>query len=376
MSIQQTETIQRLWDRFIREQLATIPPEERRLYEQQFEDRFAELVEKGADTPTGGDGFLDMLGFGGKGPVVFEEMAYPYVRPDFDDSVVPSQLHAAAELYFIYQYERSKVFQVVDVLLRLFHHGRMRIQRGPGARGLYLLEKWQPLRYTARHREVAYRRAFNYGLNRAPAGAVVNRNFHRQLVGFMVSLAQYFRDLMIGEVIRGGQLIEQRPFGSVATVQRLGLDLRYALDRATYGNIYALTVETGHYLKQVLALLDAPDIKKAFDANTKWNVVEIVSQRYLGGMAEISQRAKMAESGRRILQFVADNDFKTALDPLLFQSEMRPMGPHAEAWLAAYRMTREGRGFPGVVPALRGVLGANAGTRLPDLMEEPALADI
>ncbi len=38
------------------------------------------------------------------------------------------------------------------------------------------------------------------------------------------------------------------------------------------------------------------------------------------------------------MQFVADNDFKTAIDPLLFQSEMRPMeAAHAEAWLAAYR---------------------------------------
>ena len=88
-------------------------------------------------------------------------------------------------------------------------------------------------------------------------------------------------------------------------------------------------------------------------------MVEIVSQRYLGGMAEISQRAKMAESGRRMLQFIADQDFKTAIDPILFQSEVRPMGPHAEAWLAAYRMTREGRGFPGVTPALRSVLGGN-----------------
>jgi hypothetical protein len=354
MAIQQTETIQRLWDRFIRDQLAGMPAEERRLYEQQLEDRLSELVEKGSDAPDGGDGFLDLLGFGGRGPVAFEEMAYPYVKPDFDDSIVPSQLHAAAELYFIYQYERSRVFQTVDVLLQLFQLGKLYIQRGPGARGLYLLEKWQPLRYKRRDREIAYRRAFNYGASATPAGAVVNRNFHRQLVGFMVALAQYFRDLLIGEVIRGGQTIEQRPFGSVATVQR------HALDRATYGNIYALTVETGHYLKQVLALLDAPDIKKAFDANTKWNVVEIVSQRYLGGMAEISQRAKMAESGRRILQFIADQDFQTAIDPLLFQSEVRPMGPHAEAWLAAYRMTREGRGFPGVTPALRGVLAADS----------------
>src|SRR5271165_4420794 len=351
------ETVKRYWQQFFREQLADLPQEERAAFEQEFQKRFDNFLVR--DTGEGRGGFLDLIGFSGKGVQPFADLPYPKLQPDFDESVIPSQLHAAAELYYIHQHERMRVFEVARVLRRLFELGRIRIQRGPGARGLYLLEKWQPLRYSMRHREMAYCRAFNYGLNPAGAGAVVNRNFHRQLVGFMVSLAQYFRDLLIGEVIRGGQLIEQRPIGSVATVQRLGLDLRYALDRATYGNIYALAVETGHYLKQVLALLDAPDIKKAFDANTKWNVVEIVSQRYLGGMAEISQRAKMAESGRRILQFVADQDFKTAIDPILFQSEMRPMGPHAEAWLAAYRMTREGRGFPGVTPALRRVLGGD-----------------
>ncbi len=96
---------------------------------------------------------------------------------------------------------------------------------------------------------------------------------------------------------------------------------------------------------------------QAFDANTKWDVVEIVSNRYLGGVAEPSQRAKMAESGRRILQFIADNDFKTAIDAILFQSVVRPMGAHAEAWAEAYRMTPEGRGLPGVTPALQSVLG-------------------
>jgi hypothetical protein len=355
MTFQTTETIKRLWSDFLREQLAALPPDQRQPLEQQFESRFNDLLKAGADGA--GDGFLDLIGFGGKGAVAFEAQSYPYIQPDFDESVVPSQLHAAAELYYIYQHERMKIFQVVQVLLQLFRQGRMRVQRGPGAHGLYLLEKWRPLRYTVRDRMTAYRRAFNYGTAAAPAGAIVNRNFHRQLVGFMVALAQYFRDLLIGEVIRGGQLIEQRPFGSIGTIQRVGLDLRYALDRATYGNVFALTMETGHYLKSVLELLDTPDIKKAFDANTKWDVVEIVSNRHLGGIAEPSQRAKMAESGRRVLQFIADNDFKTALDPILFQSEVRPMGTHAEAWIAAYRMTPEGRAFPGVTPALRSVLG-------------------
>lgn len=360
MSYQTTETIQRLWNQFLRDQLAAMPPEERRQYEQQFEDRFGELLKNAADGTGSQDGFMDLIGFGGKGAVPFENVSYPYIQPDFDDSVVPSQLHAAAELYYIYQHERMKVFQVVQVLQRLFREGRMRIQRGPGARGLYLLEKWKPLRYNQRDRRIAYKRAFNYGNMESPAGAIVNLNFHRQFVGFMVAVAQYFRDLLIGEVIRGGPLIEQRPFGSIGTVQRIGLDLRYALDRSTYGNILALTIEVGHYLNSVLNLLDTPDIKKAFDANTKWDVIEIVSNRYLGGISEPSQRAKMAESGRRILQFIADNDFKTALDPILFQSELRPMGSHAEAWLAAYRMTPEGRGFSGVTPALKSVIGARS----------------
>ena len=112
-----------------------------------------------------------------------------------------------------------------------------------------------------------------------PPRAVVYRNFHRQFVAFNAAIAQYFRDLLIGEVIRGSQLINQRPFGSQATIQRLGTDLRWGLDRATYGNLYALTVETGNYLKVVLDMLETPDIKKAFDANTKWDVIEFVSER-------------------------------------------------------------------------------------------------
>ena len=124
--------------------------------------------------------------------------------------------------------------------------------------------------------------------------------------------------------------------------------------------LLALTLEVGHYLNTILDVLDTPDIKKAFDANTKWDVIEIVSNRYLGGVAEPSQRAKMAESGRRILQFVADNDFKTAIDPILFQSELRPMGPHADAWIAAYRMTPEGSRFAGVTPTLRRLVSPNS----------------
>jgi hypothetical protein len=352
MSLKTKEELQRLFSQFVRDALVGVPPEERTRIHEALQTRAEELLRTGADG--GASPFLDLVGLGTKPASGFDEISAPRLQPDFDDSVVQSQIHAAAELYYIYQHERMKVFQVVGVLLRMFHDGRMRIQRGPGARALYLVEKHYPLRYKPRDRMVAYRRAFNYGRVPPPRSAVIYRNFHRQFVAFTAAIAQYFRDLLIGEVIRGSQLLNQRPFGSQATIQRLGTDLRWGLDRATYGNLYALTVETGNYLKVILDMLETPDIKRAFDANTKWDVIEFVSERYLGGQAEISQRVKMADAGRRLLEFVAADPFATR-DFSLFQAQIQPLGPVAEEWLAAYRMVPEGRAFPGVVSTLRGI---------------------
>jgi hypothetical protein len=44
MTYNTTETIQRLWATFLRDQLGAMPPEERQQYEQQLEDRFGELL--------------------------------------------------------------------------------------------------------------------------------------------------------------------------------------------------------------------------------------------------------------------------------------------------------------------------------------------
>ncbi|MBN8465041.1 hypothetical protein JYJ95_00845 [Corallococcus exiguus] len=356
MSIGTAEALQRLFAQWKREVLSNVTSDEQRTeLQKQLALREEELLTSASDGSTASL-FSDLMGLGKDGAPSFDSISRPLLVQDFDESVIETQLHATAELYYIYQHERMKVFQVAGVLLRLFHDGRMRIQRGPGARALYLMEKHQPLRYKPRDRQLAYRRAFNYGSLAAPAGAVMFRNFHREFLAFVSAIAQYFRDLLIGEVIRGSQQLNERPFASQATIQRLGTDIRWQIDRATYGNILALTVEVGEYLKTILDAMETPDIKKAFDANTKWDVIEVVSQRYLGGAGEISQRSKMADAGRLLLNFVADNPFKTR-DFKAFQTEVMPLGPVAEEWIAAYRMTPDGRSFRGVSPTLRQTLG-------------------
>src|ERR1700722_10011537 len=355
MTYKTQQTLDRTWQQFVREQLRDVPSDQRDELEDELARRFAQL----SDTAGGKkqNAFFDLLGFGKNGTMAFADVPSPSVAADFDDSIFPSQIHAAAQLYFVFQYERMGVFRIAKILKDLFHAGRMRMQQGPGARMLYVLEKWEPLRFSAQHRLAAYKRVFNYGRTPAPPGGIVNRNFHYQLVGLMSALAQYYRDLTIGEVIRGSGTIDQRPYGNVATVQRIALDLRYAIDRASYGNIVALTLETGLYLKQVLEMFDAPDIKKAFDANTKWDVLEQAMNRYGGGAKELTQRSKMADAGRQVLDWMARRDFDSTVDPNLFQVETRRVGANAEAWIAAYRMTEEGRRFPGVTTSLNWAVG-------------------
>ncbi|TGS10362.1 hypothetical protein EN830_35085, partial [Mesorhizobium sp. M1C.F.Ca.ET.187.01.1.1] len=107
--------------------------------------RYGELLDRSSSATT--TSFADLVGFG-DGPLKpFDALQMPLLRNDFDESIIPPQLQASAELYYIYQMDRMKLFQVVDVLRRLFQNGQIRIQRGPGARGLYILEKWRPIRY-------------------------------------------------------------------------------------------------------------------------------------------------------------------------------------------------------------------------------------
>ena len=354
MNYDTNEIIRRLMPELYRDLLGDLAPQERAALEKQIEHRFATLLQGEAGQ---GFAFSDVIGFGADGVKPWGDLPVQRIEADFDAAVSVPQINAVADLYFIYQHERMKIFEVIDVLRRLFKLGGLRVQRGTGARGLYVLEKWSPLRYSKQDRMIAYKRAFNYGQGDVASGAVVNENFHYQFVALMSALAQYQRDLTISEVVKGGKSLEDRPYGNIATIQRLGTDLRYSLDRSSYGNIFALAYEVGQYLRTALELLEAPDILKGFDANNKWDVVEQVSQRHLGGHAPLSQRAKMAETGRRILEYLGATSFDTGADIDVFRTDIKPMAANAEAWIAAYRMTAEGRRFPGVGKQMRWSVG-------------------
>ncbi|MEO0599824.1 MAG: hypothetical protein AAF211_00210 [Myxococcota bacterium] len=349
MDFDTNSILKNLFQQLQRDVLADVPLEQRDAIAAQMSERLQQLL-SGSTELSAPDALGRMVGLG-EAATTWSEVSSPIIEADFEVAVTPSQLQAAADLYFIYQHERMKIFDLADVLIKLFHEGRMRLQEGPGAWALYRLERWAPLRYDKRARWLAYKRVFNYGPTTSKR-AVVNTTFHSQYVSLISAIAQYFRDTRVTEVIASGSSLGDRPFFSQATIERFGTDLRWRMDRTTHGNIVALTLETGNYLRWILGTLEQPDIMKAFDANTKWDVIEMATQRHLGGTPLVSQRVKMAEAGRAILHVVAANPFQT-VNPDLFRSNIEPIGNAAEQWLAAYRMTPEGKGFGGIKRILK-----------------------
>ena len=83
MNFQTTETIQRLWETFLQEQMQNLPPEQREGLGTQFEAKLGQLLQKAGGDSDGA--FFDLIGLGPQGPGGFDKVGYPHISPDFDD---------------------------------------------------------------------------------------------------------------------------------------------------------------------------------------------------------------------------------------------------------------------------------------------------
>ena len=90
------DALERLLQRFLRDEMPNLTPAERAALESQFEDRFRDLVERSS----GGSGysFPNLIGFGPEGVKPFDDLPYPRLKADFDESVTPSTVFLAPRL--------------------------------------------------------------------------------------------------------------------------------------------------------------------------------------------------------------------------------------------------------------------------------------
>lgn len=293
--------------------------------------------------PPSDGGLADLIGLGGASPTDPAKAQISAGVVDYDDTVTSDRLLATADLYYQYMHERLGVFDVIYNLQEQFRAGSLRISSGPGAFGLYRFDKHAILRYRRRQRLQAYKRVLGYGKACPGPNARSNPEFHGLLVHFIGETAKFWRDKRISEVIR--ERATDPTFGSIAIVRRAALDLRNNVKNSSYGYVNVLRIETSQALAEAFQVLDAPDVKAQFGADTPWDVIELVMWQYFHRSVAASAMNRMAVSGRAILQWLAEPFVLTA-DRRIFEAKLYPIAEAAEEWISSEEGMRLSRPTP------------------------------
>lgn len=288
--------------------------------------------EQKPDPPNSDAGFSELIGIGEKIAPDLGQTAKPQPVTPYDDTVASERIFAVADLYYLFQHEKSGVFKVMEKLKEEFEAGRLRLSSGQGAFQLYRWDKRETLRYTRAERHAAYRRVLGYGNATPSAGARPNDEYHVLFSHFVNEVAIFFRDKRISEVIR--ERSNDPSFGSIATVRRAGLDLRNNLRSVSYGHLNVMRVELMQLLSEAFQILNADDVKRQFGADNAWDVVEEVLTRYYGQELETSTRQRMAESGRDILRWLGQ-DYILKSTRTQFEALLLEIGEDAEEWITS-----------------------------------------
>lgn len=295
-------------------------------------DRLMRVIESGENGRPPDGGLAQLAGVGDESAQRLGETRLVPGVENYDENIQSERILAVADLYYIYQHERLGVFRAVRKLQELFKAGTVRLSSGDGAFALYQFDRRDVLRFTRADRRAAYRRAFGYGSAPVPRGAQPNVEFHPLFAHFNEQVALYWRDKRISDVIRERAL--DPSFGSIAIVRRSGLDLRNNLKFASFGHLNVLRVEVMQVLEDAFRILNSPDVKRLFGADTGWDVAEEVLLRYFNQRIPTSARQRMAVAGRAVLQWLAAphvlQEGRAQFEALLLQ-----IAEYSEEWITS-----------------------------------------
>jgi hypothetical protein len=251
-------------------------------------------------------------------------------RPSYDDNVGYQRLVAVSELYALVQVERAGLFRAVAKLIELYNSGEVRLSDGPGAELLYQTDRTSLTRYSARDRMQAYSRVFGYSKVAPAGGARPNTAFHKLFVTFVRSVAKFYRDRRVSDVIRPDS--QRGNFGSIASVRRAGIEVRNNLKAASYGYVNVLRLEVFQLQATCVDILSAPDVQNLFGTDDIWETLEQVLRQYLKEETRVSERLQLAETGESILHWLAAAHV-TNKDRPTFEASLEDISEDAEEWL-------------------------------------------
>lgn len=246
------------------------------------------------------------------------------LAPDADGDIIAENVHAVQAIYFAYQLESMRAFEVADRLVELFQQGQLPLGRGRAGSQLERYAKAAG-RLSARQRQQLYARALGVTGEAADATQANHE----------------FRSLWL-RLIAGVALLDRRQDDSSGPARPVSAAVAWRAARALAANASAHGAGLAGAVKDLSVIanllrsvLQAPEIRRAFGARDMWQVIEQVGKVYLGGARNVARHRRLAEAGSAILGWVAEQ-----ADALVKPAAPPPFPDEAlldavQAWLAA-----------------------------------------
>jgi hypothetical protein len=210
----------------------------------------------------------------------------------------------------------------MDKVVEQFMVGALPISRGTGGDALYRYYKEAKDRLTEHERRGLYGRCFGLAQGSVEE-PMPNREFNDLWIRFLSAVSASGRELTSTE---RKQVSDEQVFKSAR-------DLAVNLSVHGYGLAHFAAVELQSLVKSIKTELSGQDILQAYGVKDIWQLVERVSNMYLGGAVNSVRQRTMAQSGAKVMNWLASKapNLTGASKQLYIDQEIIS---HAERWLA------------------------------------------
>lgn len=235
------------------------------------------------------------------------EIMLPDLEEAVDVEIVKENLYAIQAIYFSYQLEEMRMFQVVEKIVELFRQGLLPLGKGSVGDYLFNYFKTTSERITEGERRDLYLRAFG-----APGGnpnsGDPNRDFNELWMRFISAVSSFARQISVERILRNSV-----PMGvNQELVRKAARDLGTNLSRNGYGIAYFAATELQQTILKFRDVLMDPDLRNAFGARDMWQVIDQVNVNYLGGAKNTQRYRTQSRAGAIIIRWVANNTQRLA----------------------------------------------------------------
>ena len=264
------------------------------------------------------------------------EIDLPDLEESVDIDIIKENLNAVQAIYFSYQLEEMRLYQVVERIVELFRQGLLPLGRGRIGDYLYKYYQKAAERITESERRDLYFRCFG-----APGGNTnvgePNRDFNELWLRFLSAVSSFARQLTVDRLLRSNVPMSV----SQEQVRKSGRDLGANLSRNGYGIAYNAAVEMQQSILEFKDVLTNPDLRNVFGARDMWQVIEIVNANYLGGSRNTHRFRTQSRAGAIVIRWIANHVQRLSNDagPVLLVDQI--VNPQLRSTTADHKPTVE-----------------------------------